>query len=208
MEPYQHFLVTAVITAIIVFVLHLDMFHSILWVLIASFLGVLYDMDHLLYAIYLGKVKIIEVIKNPMFIFKIRRATGLLPPTIPTHNLFIALLLTVLSAIAVPRYAIPVGIGLTLHIICDELYGRLRRMKELMRNPLSVALLVVLTGIATFKLVTGENGLARLNTQPVTGFATLPLINAQVSTDLLIIASLIVVLIGFMFREILKKRVQ
>lgn len=114
---------------IIVSILRLDFLQSVIWIIIASFLGVLYDMDHLLYGLYLGKVKISEVLKNPKIIFRIRRATGMLPE-VPTHNIFIALLISLLAGIAVPSYAIPIGIGLTFHIICDKIWEIRNKWKE------------------------------------------------------------------------------
>jgi hypothetical protein len=195
---------------IIVLALRLDLLKSLIWVVIASFLGVLYDVDHLLYGLYLGKVKIIDVLKNPLIVLRIRRATGVLPE-VPTHNIFIALLISLLAGIAVPDYAIPIGIGLTFHIMCDYVHekwlgGKEKKMKDIIkRKSLSLVLLTVFLGVALFKIFSGAN-VTQLQAHPITGFAVLPILNAMYSIDSIIYLSIFTVLFSLLFYEISKKK--
>ena len=120
MEPHQHFLLTALLMTLIVIVLGLDLWVAVEWVFIASAVGVLYDIDHILYGLMKGKLEIKDILNGPMLVHKITKA-GLLPKNVDIHNVFIALLLTLLAGIATPYWAVPIGIGLTFHILCDEI---------------------------------------------------------------------------------------
>ncbi len=119
MEPPTHFLFAFLIGFLIGLLMKFNFILILEWATLAALLGVLYDADHLMWGLIWKKITISEIIQNPKVILRIRRKTGILP-SVPTHNLFIAILLTLLSAVVIPKWAIPTGIGLVSHILLDE----------------------------------------------------------------------------------------
>lgn len=73
------------------------------------------------------------------------------------------------------------------------------------KKSLSLAVIVVLLGIAVFKIFSGAE-VTQLQSQPITGFAILPIINVKFSMDMMIFLSVIAVLFIFLFYEVLKKK--
>lgn len=119
MEPYQHFIFTFTLIILITLILRFDFSQMLEWALVGAIADALYDIDHLLWGIIWKKIKLTDIFHNPKILLRLRRKTGVLK-SIPTHSLPVALLITLLSAIILPKWAIPIGIGLISHLIMDS----------------------------------------------------------------------------------------
>jgi hypothetical protein len=119
MEPYQHFVFTFVLVILITLVIRFDFLQMLEWALVGAIADSLYDIDHLFWGIARKKIKLKDFLRNPKIALRLRRKTGVLK-NIPTHSLPVALLITLLSAMIVPKWAIPIGIGLISHLLTDS----------------------------------------------------------------------------------------
>ncbi|MBI2547256.1 MAG: hypothetical protein HYW23_02310 [Candidatus Aenigmarchaeota archaeon] len=119
MEPPEHFVVAFVIAFLAGLLLGVNHDLLLMWSVVATLAGVLYDIDHLFWGLVWKKATVGAIIRNPLIVLRLRKSTGVLPH-VPTHNIVAALIFTIISMALIPQWSIPIGVGLISHILIDE----------------------------------------------------------------------------------------